>query len=169
MSTALTRTWWGYGAIAQSQRISLSGSAATADTRHHHRREQSTIFLKYGGRGCCLLGRQQSGLHDGFAQAFKGQPKEIKAGRRRIDQPGPSLPPHLGETGSFHVTDYAPSVVTLESCRRHEVEDDLTDFTESDTPVLESVVGPVVVLDDHPPAGLQRGDQPLENLPAIGE
>src|SRR5689334_12047689 len=120
MSTALTRTWWSYGAIAQAQRISLSGSAAAADTSHHHRREQSTILLKHGCRGFCLLGRQQSGLHDGLAQAFKGQPKEIEAGRRRIDEPGPSFPTHLGEAGGFHVTDHPTPVVTFESCRRHE-------------------------------------------------
>src|SRR5262245_29185921 len=101
MSSALTHTCCGYSAIAPTQRISLSDSAAAAHPGHDHRRQQPAAPFEYSYSRLGFLGRQQPGGHNGAAQALEGQPEEIEARRCRLDQPRTLLTANVGEAGGF--------------------------------------------------------------------
>src|SRR6478672_5173307 len=145
MFTASNQTCSGYGAVAPTQRISLSNSAAAADPGHHHRREEPNILTESGRCRIGFLGRQQSGVHDDAAKAFKSQPEEIEAWRGRVDQPGTPLTAKFGEAGGFHIADHAAPVVTFESGLGHEAKDHFGAIAESRVLALESEATPVVV------------------------
>src|SRR5262245_25208784 len=169
MSSALTRTCCGYSAIASTQRISLSNSAPAADPGHHHRREQPAAPGESSCSRLSFLDRQQTCRQDCATKAFEGQSKEIEPRRCRVDQPRSPLTADVSQAGGLHLTDHAAPIVALESGLSHEAHDYIANLSEPRALALESVAGPVVVLDHDPPTRTQRGDQSVEDLTAVGE
>ena len=98
----------------------------------------------------------------------KESPEEVKARGARVDHPGAPLAANVGEARGCDVADDAAAVPRLEAGALHKSQYRLPDALELRVITLEAEAGPVVVLDDQPSAGAQRGDQAVEDLPTLG-
>lgn len=142
-------------------------STAT-DSGHHERCVHSPVLGKPGG---CPVGvfAPQQGTHHRVPEAFKGQPEEIKAGGAGVDDQGAALAANVGQPGGGQLGDDSAAVPRLESGLLHERDHGIGHLLEPRIVILEAETGPVVVFDDHPPAGAQGGHQAVEDSLALGQ